>query len=153
LVDSEGNQLGVMKRELALDRASLEELDLVEVAPQAKPPVCRIMDYGKFKYLQNKRAVEAKKRQHTVDVKEIKMRPKIAEHDYQFKKRHVQRFLEDGNRVKVTMIFRGRERAHEDLGREILQRLASDVAEVSSMDGDPKKQGGTIVMNLMPNST
>jgi len=144
--------LGVMTKEQALARASLEELDLVEVAPMAKPPVCRVMDYGKFKYLQNKRAVEARKRQHTVDVKEIKMRPKIAEHDYQFKKRHIQRFLEEGNRVKITMIFRGRERVHEELGREILVRLAQDVAGLSSMDGEPKKQGGTIVMNLMPNS-
>jgi len=141
-----------MTKEQALARASLEELDLVEVAPMAKPPVCRVMDYGKFKYLQNKRAVEARKRQHTVDVKEIKMRPKIAEHDYQFKKRHIQRFLEEGNRVKITMIFRGRERVHEELGREILVRLAQDVAGLSSMDGEPKKQGGTIVMNLMPNS-
>ena len=144
--------MGVMTKEQALARASLEELDLVEVAPMAKPPVCRVMDYGKFKYLQNKRAVEARKRQHTVDVKEIKMRPKIAEHDYQFKKRHIQRFLEEGNRVKITMIFRGRERVHEELGREILVRLAQDVAGLSSMDGEPKKQGGTIVMNLMPNS-
>lgn len=148
----DGNQLGLMTRDEALAKARDLSLDLVEVATEAKPPVCRIMDFGKYKYVQNKRACEAKKRQHSVDVKEIKLRPKIAEHDYLFKMRHIEKFLMAGDRVKVTMIFRGRERAHQDLGMKVLERVAQDATPWATSDGPPKHQGGTIVMVLMPHA-
>jgi translation initiation factor IF-3 len=126
------------------------DLDLVEVAPQATPPVCRIMDYGKFKYERDVRQKEARKRQARVEVKEIKFRPKIDRHDYETKKGHVVRFLNAGARVKVTIMFRGREMAHTELGRKILDRLVEDLEEMATVDQMPKLDGRNMVMVIAP---
>ena len=150
LIDADGEKLGVMTFEEAIARAEGQELDLVEVAPKAKPPVCKIMDYGKYRYEQSKRAKTAKKRQKSVKVKEIKMRPKIAEHDYQFNKRHIEEFTKKGAKVKVIMIFWGREITHIDIGRDKLQRMASDLSEICEVEQAPKMEGRNMVMILTP---
>ena len=134
----------------ALQRARDLDLDLVEVAPQAQPPVCRIMDYGKFKYERDVRQKEARKRQSRVEVKEMKMRPKIDPHDYGTKKGHIERFLRAGNRVKITIMFRGREMAHPELGRRILEKVAERVAEIAVVESAPKQDGRNMVMVLNP---
>jgi translation initiation factor IF-3 len=134
----------------ALTRARDLDLDLVEVAPGASPPVCRIMDYGKFKYERDVRQKEARKKQSRVEVKEIKMRPKIDPHDYGTKKGHVERFLKQGARVKVTIMFRGREMAHTELGRRLLDRLAEDLQELATVDTFPKLDGRNMVMVMAP---
>lgn len=134
----------------ALTRARGVELDLVEVAPKADPPVCRIMDYGKYKYEKTKRAKVSKKHQHVTHVKEIKMRPKICNHDYQFKVKHVKRFLESGDKVKVVIMYRGREMAHTELGRGILDRVIEDMKEVSQVERPPILEGRNMVMVLAP---
>ena len=134
----------------ALQRARGVELDLVEVAPKSDPPVCRIMDYGKYKYDKTKRAKSSKKHQHVTHVKEIKMRPKICNHDYQFKVKHVKRFLEGGDKVKVIIMYRGREMAHTELGREILDRVIEDMKEVSQVERQPILEGRNMVMVLSP---
>src|SRR5437870_3185197 len=133
-----------------LRRAQELDLDLVEVAPQANPPVARIMDYGKFKYERDIRQKEARKRQARIEVKEIKFRPKIDRHDYETKKGHVERFLRAGSRVKVTIMFRGREMAHTDLGRRILDRLTEDLRELANVETYPKLDGRNMVMVLAP---
>jgi translation initiation factor IF-3 len=125
----------------ALTIARQKGLDLVEISPTAVPPVCRIMDYGKYQYQEQKRAREAKKHQHVVEVKEIKFRPKVDEHDYQFKKNHIQRFIEEGDKVKATIFFRGREMAHPDIGHKILMRLIADLAEVATPETNPRMEG------------
>lgn len=153
MVDEEGKQLGMMAPQEALTLAEDQGLDLVEVAPRAKPPVCRIMDHGKYLYQQNKRAQEAKKHQKSVHVKEVKFRPKIDEHDYQFKKTHMVRFLKEGNRVKATMIFRGREVTHEEVGRQILIRLREELSSVSEVEKQPKLEGHTMIMILVAKKT
>ncbi len=130
VIDEEGEQLGIMSPYDARREAEERGLDLVEVAPKAVPPVCRIMDYGKYRYQQSKRAKESKKHQHTVTVKEIKYRPKISEHDFDFKTNHVREFLEAGNKVKVTIMFRGREMAHPEFGREILGRVVQGTKDL-----------------------
>ena len=130
VIDDDGEQLGIMSPDDAMKEAEKLGLDLVEVAPQADPPVCRIMDYGKYRYQQSKRAKESKKHQHTVTVKEIKYRPKISDHDYDFKTNHVRDFLGEGNKVKLTIMFRGREMAHPEFGREILTRVVEDVKDM-----------------------
>jgi len=130
--------------------AKEQDLDLVEVAPQAAPPVCRIMDYGKYKYERAVRQKEARKRQARIDVKEIKFRPKIDRHDYETKKGHVVRFLSAGNRVKVTIMFRGREMAHTELGRKILDRLEEDLEGLATVDAQPKLDGRNMIMVLAP---
>ena len=130
VVDEKGEQLGVMKPEDALRDAEERGLDLVEVAPNADPVVCRIMDYGKYRYQQSKRAKESKKNQHVVVVKEIKYRPKISVHDFDFKTNHVREFLQAGNKVKLTIMFRGREMAHPEFGRELLARVLDDVKDL-----------------------
>ncbi len=130
VIDDEGEQLGIMKPEDALRDAEEQGLDLVEVAPKAEPPVCRIMDFGKYRYQQSKRAKESKKHQHTVTVKEIKYRPKISDHDFDFKTNHVRDFLKAGNKVKLTIMFRGREMAHPEFGRELLGRVVEDVKDL-----------------------
>jgi translation initiation factor IF-3 len=132
VVDDEGNQLGIMSPQDAIREAEAKELDLVEVAPLAVPPVCRIMDYGKFKYEQKRRARESRKNQHTVTVKEIKFRPKIDKHDFEYKKQHVREFLEEGNKVKITVMFRGREMAHPEFGREILVKVVEETADLTT---------------------
>ena len=126
------------------------DLDLVEVAPQAQPPVCRIMDYGKYKYERDIRQKEARKKQARIEVKEIKFRPKIDPHDYATKKGHVERFLRAGARVKVTIMFRGREMAHTELGRKILDRLVEDLKDIAQVDSYPKLDGRNMVMVIAP---
>jgi translation initiation factor IF-3 len=149
-VGADGSQIGIVPTQDALQRAQDQDLDLVEVAPQAVPPVCRIMDYGKFKYERDVRQKEARKKQTRVDVKEIKFRPKIDRHDYETKKGHVVRFLNAGARVKVTIMFRGREMAHTELGRKILDRLTEDLTDIANVDTIPKLDGRNMVMVLAP---
>lgn len=132
VIDDEGEQLGIMRPEEALRIAEGKGLDLVEVAPNAQPPVCRMIDYGKYRYQQSKRLKEAKKNQHVVTVKEIKYRPKISDHDFDFKTNHVKEFLDDGNKVKLTIMFRGREMAHPEFGKDLLQRVLDEVEEHAS---------------------
>lgn len=150
VIDIDGSKLGLMSPEQALTYAENKELDLVEVAPKASPPVCKIMDYGKYRYEQSKRAKAAKKRQKSVKVKEIRMRPKIAEHDYQFNKRHIEDFIKNGDKTKVIVTFWGREITHIDIGRDKLQRLASDLKEVTEVEQPPKMEGRNMVMILVP---
>jgi len=149
-VGADGAQIGIVATRDALQQAQEQDLDLVEVAPQADPPVCRIMDYGKYKYERAVRQKEARKRQSRIEVKEIKFRPKIDRHDYETKKGHVVRFLEAGARVKVTIMFRGREMAHTELGRRILDRLTEDLTELAAVDQHPKQDGRNMVMVLAP---
>lgn len=134
----------------ALKIAEEKQLDLVEVAPQAKPPVCRIMDFGKFKYEQSKREKEAKKKQRIIQVKEVKLRPRIEEHDYSVKAKNAERFLKDGDKVKVTIMFRGREIVHTELGRKLLDRLAEDMKELCTVERHPKLEGKNMIMILAP---
>jgi translation initiation factor IF-3 len=150
LVGSDGAQIGIVSIQEALRRAQELDLDLVEVAPQANPPVCRIMDYGKFKYERDIRQKEARKHQARVEVKEMKMRPKIDPHDYGTKKGHIERFLKTGARVKVTIMFRGREMAHTELGRKLLDRLTGDLQELATVESYPKLDGRNMVMLLAP---
>lgn len=150
LVGADGEQIGIVSIEDGLHRARALELDLVEVAPQADPPVCRIMDYGKFKYERDIRNKEARKKQARVEVKEIKFRPKIDPHDYATKKGHVERFLGHGARVKITIMFRGREMAHTELGRKILNRLVEDLGDNAVVESQPKQDGRNMIMVVAP---
>jgi translation initiation factor IF-3 len=150
VVGADGNQIGILETRQALTLAQEQDLDLVEVAPQADPPVCRIMDYGKYKYEQAVRQREARKKQSLVVVKEMKMRPKIDRHDYETKKGHVVRFLHQGAKVKVTIMFRGRETGHPELGRKLLDRLADDVSDIAKVDVAPKLDGRNMTMVLSP---
>lgn len=150
LVDADGEQRGIVSIEQALILAAEAGQDLVEVAPKAEPPVCRIMDYGKFKYQQAKKAQENKKKQAMTQVKEIKFRPKIEDHDFSFKLRNIIKFLEEHNRVKVTVQFRGREIAYAEAGRKLLERVAEEAAEVGVVDGTPKMEGRFLSMFLAP---
>jgi len=150
LIDPDGEQLGVFPIKEALANANERGLDLVEVSPNSKPPVCRIMDFGKYKYQQKKRLQEARKKQSIVQIKELKLRPKIDEHDFQFKLRHIERFLGEGNKAKITVIFRGREIAHKELGRAILDRLVKETKELGTIDMGPKQEGRNLVMVLSP---
>ena len=150
LIDENKEQIGVRPTEEALALAVEAGLDLVEVAPQANPPVCRIMDYGKYLYELHKKAHEAKKHQKQVQVKEIKFRPKISIHDYNFKIRHVQRFLKDGNKVKITVMLRGREKAKPELAHGILDRVFADVEELGTQDGNVRTQPWTVSALLSP---
>jgi len=151
LVGHDGQQIGVVETKDALRQALELDLDLVEVAPQADPPVCRIMDYGKFKYEQDVKLKEARRKQSRTGLKEIKFRPKIDPHDYATKKGHVTRFLFGGNKVKVTIMFRGREMAHTDLGRKILDRLITDLADMVVVESNPKQEGRNMIMVIAPN--
>jgi translation initiation factor IF-3 len=152
VISPDGEQLGIMPANDALQLAEEKGLDLVEVAPDAKPPVCRIMDFGKYKYQQSKRLQQAKKKQKVISIKEIKLRPKTEEHDYQYKTKHIRRFLQDGHKAKVTIMFRGREMAHVDLGRRILDRIAVDLEEVGTVEQSPKQEGRNMTMVLSPRS-
>ena len=141
VIGSGGEQLGILPVDQAIGKAREADLDLVEVAPNERPPVCRIMDFGKYQYQEQKRAREAKKHQKVIDVKEIKFRPKVDEHDYQFKKKHIERFLADGDKVKATIFFRGREMAHPEIGRRILERLIEDLTDVAIAETSPRQEG------------
>lgn len=156
VIDEEGNQLGIMSPADALREAEDRGLDLVEVAEQANPPVCRIMDYGKYRYQQSKRAKESKKHQHTITVKEIKYRPKIDPHDFDFKTNHVREFLEAGNKVKITIMFRGRELAHPEFGKEIIARVVEAVEDLGQSEIDPQRlrlEGRNMSVMLAPLKT
>lgn len=148
---ADGSQIGVVPTQDALRQARDLDLDLVEVAPQANPPVCRIMDYGKFKYERDVRQKEARKKQSRSGLKEIKFRPKIDPHDYNTKMGHVGRFLKGGNKVKVTIMFRGREMAHTDLGRRILDRVVGDLGDSVIVESMPKQEGRNMIMVIAPN--
>jgi translation initiation factor IF-3 len=150
LIDSDGAQIGVRSREEAMDYAWGKNLDLVEVAPDANPPVCRVMDYSKYKYEQEQKQKLARKHQSTITIKEIKLRPKIDPHDYATKKGHVVRFLKNRDKVKVTIMFRGREMTHPDRGRTLLLRLAEDVKELGIIESEPLQDGRNMVMMLAP---
>jgi len=150
LIDDEGNQMGVVDNRAALEKAREKDLDLVEVAPGSNPPVCRIMDYGKYKFEQEKRKKMARKKQHVVHVKEIRFKIRIEEHDYQFKIKHIKEFLERKDKVRVSLRFRGRELAHKELGMELLNRVANDVAAWGEIDSSPKLLGKTITMTINP---
>ena len=150
LVGPNGEQVGIVRIEDALRLAVEADLDLVEVAPQARPPVCKLMDYGKFKYESDQKARESRRNQHLTVIKEQKLRPKIDPHDYETKKGHVSRFLKAGNKVKVTIMFRGREQSRPELGFRLLQRLAEDVTELGYVESSPKQDGRNMIMVLAP---
>ena len=149
-IDPDGEQLGVLDTLEAIRKAEDFGLDLVEVQPNAAPPVCKILDYGKFKYEAQKRANEARKKQKIIEVKEIKLRPNIDEHDYQVKMRNVQKFLDAGDKVKVTLRFRGREMAHQDLGANVLTRVREETDEFAKVEAMPKMEGRQMIMVLAP---
>ena len=153
VVDSDNKQLGVMSSREALERAREEGLDLVEVSPNADPPVCKIMDYGKFQYEKSKRSKEAKKKQAKVILKEIQFKSDTAEHDYQFKMRHVREFLSNGWKVRATVRFKGREMMHTDLGRDMLQRLTADVSDIGQVEQTPLMETRSMVMIIAPTSS
>jgi translation initiation factor IF-3 len=150
LIGPGGEQIGIIPTKEALERAREAGLDLVEVAPNSRPPVCRILDYGKYKYDQAKKANISKKKQHSVGLKGMRFRPKIEEHDYQFKKNHVYSFLEQGNKVKCFVLFRGREKAHTEFGERILNRLAEDLEDIAAVENQPKMEGNSMTMLLSP---
>jgi len=153
LIDETGQQVGIMKTQEALRYAQSRDLDLVEVAPDAKPPVCRVLDYSKYKYEQNQKQKAARKHQTQINVREIKFRPKIAQHDYDTKKGHVERFLKSRDKVKVTIMFRGREMAHPERGEMILNRLAEDLGELAVVEQRPQQDGRNMTMLLAPSKT
>ncbi|WP_412506757.1 translation initiation factor IF-3 [Roseovarius sp. SYSU LYC5161] len=150
LIGADGDNAGVVSPSEALEMAEEAGLDLVEISPNANPPVCKIMDYGKYKYEQQKREAEARKKQKTIEVKEVKFRPNTDTHDYEVKMRNVFKFLENGDKVKVTLRFRGREMAHQQLGRELLQRVAEDVKELGKVENMPKMEGRQMIMIIAP---
>lgn len=150
VISSDGGQLGILPLKEALGVAEEQGLDLVEVAPNSKPPVCRIMDYGKYKYQQSKRSQEARKHQTIIQVKEVKVRPRTEEHDFQFKLRHVKRFLSEGNKAKISILFRGREIAHTEFGKEMLDRFIEGVKDLAVIEQAPRLEGRNMVMILAP---
>jgi len=150
LIDENGEQVGIVPTNEALERARNSDLDLVEVAPNSKPPVCRILDYSKYKYEQEQKAKQARKHQQQTNVREIKLRPKIAQHDYETKRGHVERFLKQQDKVKVTIMFRGREQSHPERGRMLLDRLLEDVSEIGVMESPPLQEGRNMTMLLGP---
>jgi translation initiation factor IF-3 len=150
VIAADGSQLGILDLDAALAAAQEQGLDLVEVAPMARPPVVRIMDYGKFKFEQAKMARQAKKKQHVIHLKEVKYRPGIEDHDFETKTRHARRFLGEGNKVKVTLMFRGRQIAHPELGRAVVDRVATELADVAKIESDAKMEGKSMTMILTP---
>jgi translation initiation factor IF-3 len=150
VIADDGAQLGVLSIDEALAAAQERGLDLVEVAPLARPPVVKIMDYGKFKFEQAKAARAAKKKQHVIHLKEVKYRPGIDEHDFAFKTRHAREFLQDGNKVKVTMMFRGRQMAHTELGREVLDRVTAELKDIGKIEQEPRLEGRNMSMVIAP---
>lgn len=146
MIGPEGEQLGVLDTREALKQAVGYGLDLVEVSPQTSPPVCRVMDYSKYKYEQEKKEKAARRKQRVIHIKEIRLKPKIGEHDYQVKLNHAQRFLKRGDRIKVSLVFRGREMAHQELGRSVLSRFASDLSEIGEVDKGPISEGRNLIL-------
>ena len=150
LVGPDGDQLGIVPIDNALQKAEDLDFDLVEVAPSASPPVCRIMDYGKFKYQQSKKAHISKKKQTVVHIKEVKMSPKTEEHDIKYKVKNIRRFLEGGDKAKVTMVFKGREITHANIGKEILERVAEQIEDIGTIEQKPRLEGKHMVMIIAP---
>jgi translation initiation factor IF-3 len=150
LIGADGENFGVVDRDTALRKAEEAGLDLVEISPNAAPPVCKILDIGKYKYEEQKRKNEARKKQKVIEVKEIKLRPNIDDHDYDVKRRSMQRFLEEGDKVKVTLRFRGREMAHQELGTALLNRVRTDFEQDAKVEQEPRPEGRQIVMVLAP---
>ncbi len=150
LIGADGEQVGIVPVEEALRLAQERQLDLVEVAPQARPPVVKIMDYGKYRFEQAKAARAAKKKQHVIHLKEVKYRPGISQHDFDFKTRHAREFLEEGNKVKVTMMFRGRQVTHPEFGRQVLSRVFEAVEDIAKIEYHPKLEGRNMIMVLAP---
>jgi translation initiation factor IF-3 len=150
LVDEHGEMVGIVGRNEAIEMAADAGLDLVEVAPNADPPVCKILDYGKFKYEEQKKKNEARKKQKIIEVKEIKLRPSIDDHDYQVKMRSMNKFIEEGDKVKVTMRFRGRELAHQELGMNVLMRVKEDLDEIAKVEQFPRMEGRQMTMVVSP---
>ena len=150
VIDEEGGQLGELSIEAAVAAAEDRDLDLVEVSPNSDPPVCKIMDLGRYKYIQQKKAQEAKKKQKIVEVKEVKLRIKIEEHDYQIKKKHAERFLNDGNKARITIMFRGREVTHSQLGRKLLDRMIEDLELVGNVEQEPNLEGRNMTAVIGP---
>ncbi len=150
MVSADGEQLGVMPIQQALETARQRELDLVEVAPEAAPPVCRIMDFGKYKYMQARRQKEARKKQTVIVVKEVKMGPKTEKHDFDFKLKHVRRFLEEGNKAKVTVRFKGREMAHTELGWKMLNKMTEAITDIATVENHPRMEGRMLSMIFSP---
>ena len=150
LIDQDGENVGVCSYEKAIELAEEAGLDLVELSPSAKPPVCKILDFGKYKYEAQKKANVARKKQKTIDVKEIKMRPGIESHDYDVKMRSIERFITDGDKVKVTLRFRGREMVHQDRGMNVLQRVREDLDEIAKVEQFPKMEGRLLTMVVAP---
>ena len=152
VIDSDGKQVGILPLKDAIRIAEERGLDLVEVAPNSQPPVCRIMNYGKYRYQQSKRIQEARKHQTVIHIKEVKVRPRTEEHDFQFKLRHVKRFLGEGNKVKISILFRGREIAHPEFGKEMLNRFIEGVKDLMVIEQAPRLEGRNMVMILAPKS-
>ena len=150
LIDDTGNNRGIVAFFDALEIAEEAGLDLVEIVPNATPPVCKILDYGKFRFLEQKKAAEARKKQKVVEIKEIKLRPGIDNHDYETKMKAVRRFFEEGDKVKITLRFRGREMAHQDLGMKLLERVRTEMAEVSKVEAEPVLEGRQMTMIMAP---
>ena len=150
VIGDDGSQIGILTTREAIAMAQAKGLDLVEVAPTARPPVCKIMDYGKFKYEQNRAAKAAKKKQHQMQLKEVKMRPKIEDHDYDFKVKHAREFLEQRDKVKFTVTFRGREMAHQELGYKIIEQVLQDLADIAVVEQPPRAEGRTVSLVLSP---
>ncbi|MDT8328148.1 MAG: translation initiation factor IF-3 [Roseovarius sp.] len=150
LIGADGENVGVVTPERAMDMANEAGLDLVEISPNAAPPVCKIMDFGKYKYETQKREAEARKKQKIIEVKEVKFRPGTDTHDYDVKMRNVVKFLENGDKVKITLRFRGREMAHQDLGRQLLERIAEDIKQVGRVENMPKMEGRQMIMIIGP---
>jgi translation initiation factor IF-3 len=150
LIGEDGANVGVVPIRQAIMMAEEANLDLVEISPDAKPPVCKILDYGKFKFQEQKKAAEARKKQKVIEIKEIKMRPMIDDHDYDVKMRAIKRFFEEGDKVKITLRFRGREMAHQELGQQLLDRVKKDTVEIAKVESEPRFEGRQIVMVLAP---
>ena len=150
LIDATGHNHGATPIQAALEMAQSAGLDLVEIAPNSVPPVCKLLDYGKYKYQAQKKAAEARKRQHVVEIKEIKLRPMIDDHDYDVKMRAMKRFFEEGDKVKITLRFRGREMAHQELGYQLLNRVKGDIGPIAKVESEPRFEGRQMVMVLAP---
>jgi len=148
VIGADGEQIGILDTADAIDMAAGKGLDLVEVSGSANPPVCKIMDYGKFKYKQSKKEKITKKRQHVINVKEIRLRPKIEEHDFNFKTNHARKFLEKGNKVKASVLFRGREFAHKEFAQNLLTRMAAELDDIAKIERDPEMEGRMMIMYL-----
>ena len=150
LIEADGQNVGVVTRQDALDRAVAAGMDLVEISPDAEPPVCKILDFGKFKYQEQKKAAEARKKQKIVEIKEIKLRPNIDDHDYDVKMKAIRRFFEEGDKVKITLRFRGREMAHQSIGMEVLRRVRAETESIAKVESEPRFEGRQMVMVLAP---